>query len=349
LIVSFIFLVFLYFAVLYASKLIVSNPLNKFIQEIENIGTDLTKRVSVNSNDEIGEVAKFMNMFIKKTANVISTVKNTSDKNAIVASDLFDISKSEKEQSEKGCIIVNKMLINTQFVSDTVSKGFKETEASFSKIDEANSALLSVRENSKNVFNKVDEISQKSNDFSHRVDGLKSQVEDIKGILIVISDIADQTNLLALNAAIEAARAGEHGRGFAVVADEVRKLAERTQNSLKTSDMTIKELSQTIIETVDEIAVQAESMNEIKQINEKIEDQIKHSSITITEAKEISEASLHESKKIVNIMEDIVKETEGVECITKGANGSMKKLSNMANELNSMTEALNKNLSEFKV
>ncbi len=113
----------------------------------------------------------------------------------------------------------------------------------------------------------IEEITSSMQNVSDKTTEVTRQAEDIKNIVIVIKDIADQTNLLALNAAIEAARAGEHGRGFAVVADEVRKLAERTSKSLSEIEANVNVLVQGINEMSESIKTQTEG---ISQINETI-------------------------------------------------------------------------------
>ncbi|WP_409240995.1 methyl-accepting chemotaxis protein [Campylobacter sp. 19-13652] len=147
----------------------------------------------------------------------------------------------------------------------------------------------------------VEQMSSSMSSISNRAGDVIKQSEDIKGIINIIRDIADQTNLLALNAAIEAARAGEHGRGFAVVADEVRKLAENTQKSLSEIEAYVNILSQSINEMSESIKEQTMA---IAQIN----DSVTHIDTLTKQNVDVAAQTNTVTTEVDNMAKDIVKE-----------------------------------------
>lgn len=357
-----------------------SNKINYLRRELNILassGGDLTKEINITGKDEIGELAGATNKFINNVRSIVTNVMRNAE-HATAASQQLNASAEEIEQS------ANQMAASIQEVSDgaqqqnelalstlsLVENSKKEVEIGNEQVNQTSLAAATSTEIAKKgnqaivtAINQSEEMKQTVLSASNSVNLLGKHSQEISSIITIITEIADQTNLLALNAAIEAARAGEQGRGFAVVADEVRKLAEQSRNSAgkitelintiqQETTVTVKLMNdnlQAVEEQVSLIGSGGQSLEAIVKQAEETEFLAKSTKEIFSRLQENTQNVLQAVEEISSIIEETAASSQEVAAGAEEQAATVEEITISSQELVEMAEQLNEEVKKFKV
>lgn len=309
---------------------------------------DFSKNIDIDTCDEVSKVAQAFNRLIQGFREIIDHAKNSAAENAAIATQVSSASVQIGVGTEKSAQMAAEGSATSREVLAALQNSkerLKHCEVDILETSEnIHDAATSIRE----VSDALQGVVIEQMDLSSNLEKLSHEAEQIKNVLTVIADIAEQTNLLALNAAIEAARAGEHGRGFAVVADEVRKLAERTQQSLTQTNATIAVIVQSVSDATRSMSKSAKNVEEIGTRAKNLETMMNGTSSRISKTAQVAQKTADNAQQSNTKTDELLGKIENIFDISKSNAQSVEEITLATQHLSSLSKSLQEELSKFK-
>ncbi|MGN8419712.1 methyl-accepting chemotaxis protein TlpB [Helicobacter pylori] len=310
---------------------------------------DLRTKIDVGDhNDEISQVGRGVNLFVENARLIMEEIKGISTSNKTSMDKLVQIAQETQKSMKDSSTTLNSVKNKATDVASMMNASIEQSQGLRKRLIETQGLVKESKDAIGDLFYQIIESAHTEEELSSQVEQLSRNADDVKSILDIINDIADQTNLLALNAAIEAARAGEHGRGFAVVADEVRNLAGRTQKSLAEINSTIMVIVQEINAVSSQMNLNSQKMERLSDMSKSVQETYEKMSSNLSSVVSDSNQSMDDYAKSGRQIEAMVSDFVGVEKVASKTLADSSDILNIATHVSGTTMNLDKQVNLFK-
>ncbi|PUD87622.1 methyl-accepting chemotaxis protein [Helicobacter pylori] len=310
---------------------------------------DLRAKVDVDDrNDEISQVGRGVNLFVENARLIMEEIKGISTSNKTSMDKLVQIAQETQKSMKNSSTTLNSVKNKATDVASMMNTSIEQSQGLRKRLIETQGLVKESKDAIGDLFSQIIESAHTEEELSSKVEQLSRNADDVKSILDIINDIADQTNLLALNAAIEAARAGEHGRGFAVVADEVRNLAGRTQKSLAEINSTIMVIVQEINAVSSQMNLNSQKMERLSDMSKSVQETYEKMSSNLSSVVLDSNQSMDDYAKSGRQIEAMVSDFVEVEKVASKTLADSSDILNIATHVSGTTMNLDKQVNLFK-
>ncbi|MCQ2676401.1 methyl-accepting chemotaxis protein TlpB [Helicobacter pylori] len=310
---------------------------------------DLRAKIEVGDrNDEISQVGRGINLFVENARLIMEEIKGISTSNKTSMDKLVQIAQETQKSMKDSSTTLNFVKNKATDVASMMNASIEQSQGLRKRLIETQGLVKESKDAIGDLFSQIIESAHTEEELSSKVEQLSRNADDVKSILDIINDIADQTNLLALNAAIEAARAGEHGRGFAVVADEVRNLAGRTQKSLAEINSTIMVIVQEINAVSSQMNLNSQKMERLSDMSKSVQETYEKMSSNLSSVVQDSNQSMDDYAKSGRQIEAMVSDFVGVEKVASKTLADSSDILNIATHVSGTTMNLDKQVNLFK-